>query len=914
MNRYWGRCVLWLALVLAGATPALAQTTGRIVGRVVDAQSGAGMSNVMIEVVGTTARTLSGVDGRYALPTVPAGAVTLRAHSIGYTTKSVTGVTVATNATIEQNLTMDVAAVAMAAIEVSAAAERGSVARALDEQRNAAGIVNAITAEEMSRSPDGDAASAMQRVSGVTVEDGRYIHVRGLGERYTTASLNGARVPSPEPERKVVPLDIFPSGLLQTITATKTFTPDLSGDFSGAQVDIRTREFPTERQFTVSAGAGLNDRVTGATLFAAPRAGREWLGFAGPERSLPVSVSAAGNFTQPIDHNGFNRMINDFRNAWSPNKQTGRGNSSLGMSLGGTDALRGHDISYLLSGTYAYGEEVHADEVRARTIAGEAGSVMEVDRFAGETGRTTVLWGGLASASTLFGQHTRMFFNGTYTRTADNDARSELGASENYGGIPLHIQRLRFVERSVHSAQLGAEHALGRHNLEWRVTGSGVRRYEPDRSEFVYAQTEIGAPFRWFAASNEGAVRTFSDLHESSLEASAAYNVQLSRHALSFGGLARRTERDAVNHAYSISAMQLPGDGLQLSPEEIFDGRYTAEGQGYMRVTPLSQGGSYTADDRLLAAFAMATVGFGERVQLIGGARVERSELDLIAQATIGTEQYPSNPAYTDVLPALAFNVRFGESHNVRLAATQTLARPEYRELANVQYRDVLGGENVVGNPDLKRTLVQNYDVRWEWYPSAGEAVSAAVFAKNFDDPIEKVYRATSGTSVVTYVNAESARNIGVELELRKRFGFMADALESLTMFSNATVMQSEITIPRAASSQTSTSRRMVGQAPYVVNAGLTWSPLDGGTSATVLYNIVGERIASAGELPLPDVKEQPRNVLDVSLRTSVLNGVSLKLDVKNVLDAPYELVQGGVIRESYRAGRSVSFGLSWRQ
>jgi outer membrane receptor protein involved in Fe transport len=914
MNRYWVRCAVWLALVLAGASSAHAQGTGRIVGRVMDAQTGAGMPNVMIEVVGTPLRTLSGVDGRYALPAVPAGAATLRAHSIGYTTKTVTAVTVTTNAALEQNLTLDIAAVAMAAIEVSAAAERGSVARALDEQRSAAGIVNAITAEEMARSPDGDAAAALQRVSGVTVEDGKYVHARGLGERYTTASLNGARVPSPEPERKVVPLDLFPSSLLQTITATKTFTPDLSGDFGGAQVDIRTREFPAERQFTLSAGAGLNDRVTGATLFAAPRAGREWLGFAGPQRALPASVQSAGNFTQPIDQSGFNRMINEFRNAWTPQRQTGRGSSSLGMSLGGTDAIIGKDISYLVSGTYSYGEEVRGQEMRSRAIAGEGGSALEVDRFTGETGRTTVLWGGLASASTLFGQHTRMFFNGTYNRTADNDARLEIGTSENYGGMPLQVQRLQFVERRVHSAQLGAEHVFGSHNFEWRVTGSGVRRYEPDRSEFVYAQTELNAPFRWFGASNEGAVRTFSDLHESSLEASARYNLQWARHTLSVGGLARRTERDARNNAYSISALQLPGDALQLSPEELFDGRYTSDGQAYMRVTPLSQGGSYSADDRLLAAFAMATLAFGEHVQLIGGARVERSQLGLVAQATIGNETYRSNPSYTDVLPALALNLRFGDAYNVRLSATQTLARPEYRELANVQYREVLGGENVIGNPLLERTLIQNYDVRWEWYPSAGDAMSVAVFGKTFDDPIERVYRATSGTSVVTYVNAESARNIGVELELRKRLDLVTEALQSLSLFTNATVMHSEINIPRSASSQTNASRAMVGQAPYVVNAGLTWAPEDGGASATLLYNVVGERIASAGEIPLPDVMERPRNVLDLSLRTSLRAGVSVKLDVKNLLDARYELVQGNVTRESYRAGRSVSFGLSWRQ
>ncbi|HSJ08836.1 MAG TPA: TonB-dependent receptor, partial [Longimicrobiales bacterium] len=860
---------------------------------------------------------LSGVDGRYVISAVPAGTVSLRAQSIGYAAKTVTDVRVVAGAAVEQVLTLESAAVQIEAIQVTAAAERGSVARALDQQRTATGIVNSVTAEQIAKSPDGDAAAAMQRVSGVTVQDGKYIHVRGLGERYTTTSLNGARIPSPEPERRVVPLDMFPSGLLQSITTSKTFTPDQSGDFSGAQVDIRTREFPGERQLTISTGAGFNDRVTGTSLFAAPRTGTEWLARAGSQRALPASVRAAGNFTGSIGQDDFNRMIGDFRNTWTPDRQTGRGSSSFGASLGGTDAPFGHAVSYVVSGTYSYGEEVRSDEVRARTLAGEGGTALEVDRFTGSTGRTSVLLGGLASASTMIGQSTRLLVNTSYNRTSDNEARLELGTSENHGGIPMQIQRLRFVERTVGSAQLGAEHVLGRHSLDWRVTRSEVRRHEPDRSEFVQAQTVDGEPFRWFAASNEGAVRSFGQLDEGSVEASANYRIAVGaarNNSIKLGALARSIDRDALSSSYSISALQLPAEALTLTPEQIFDGRYSSAGHGYMRVTPLSQGGSYTAEDRIIAGYGMVDVGIGSRLRVIGGARVEHSEMDLVAQSTIGSESYPANHTYTDVLPSLALNYSLGDAQNLRVSASQTLARPEYREMASVMYREVIGADNMIGNPELKRTLIRNYDVRWEWYPAAGEVVSAAVFAKDFTDPIERVYQATSGTSVVTFVNAEAARNLGVELELRKRLAFLMQSLESVTVFSNVTVMQSEISIPRSATSQTSANRAMVGQAPYVVNAGLTWSPDWRGSSATLLYNVVGERILNAGEIPLPDVKERPRHVLDISLRTALSGDVSVKLDAKNLLDAPYELTQGDVTRERYRSGRAVSLGFTWRQ
>jgi TonB-dependent receptor len=380
------------------------------------------------------------------------------------------------------------------------------------------------------------------------------------------------------------------------------------------------------------------------------------------------------------------------------------------------------------------------------------------------------------------------------------------------------------------------------------------------------------------------------------------------------GGLYRRTERDALNKAYSISARQLPVSALELAPEQIFDGRYSADGHTYMRVNPLSQGGSYEAEGRLAAGYALLDLALGERVQVVGGARVERSELDLLAESTLGNERSEASPSYTDVLPSLALNLKLSGTQHLRLSVSQTLARPEYRELAEVQYREVLGGENVRGNPALTRTLIRNADVRWEWYPAPGEVLSLGVFAKQFDDPIERVYRATSGTSLVTFVNAQSADNVGVELELRKRLGFIAAPLEDLTLFTNLTVMKSTIEIASSASSQTNTERRMVGQAPYVANAGLTWAPEWRGSSATVLYNVVGERIVSAGELPLPDVVEQSRNVVDLSLRTTLIGTLSLKVDAKNLLDSPYEMRQGDVIRESYHTGRSYSIGVSWQQ
>src|SRR5690606_32341330 len=501
-----------------------------------------------------------------------------------------------------------------------------------------------------------------------------------------------------------------------------------------------------------------------------------------------------------------------------------------------------------------------------------------------------------------------------YNRTADNDARHEAGTSENLG-LNLAIDRLRYVERAIRSTQLAGVHQVGAQSrFDWSATTSGVIRKEPDRSEIVYARDDAVGTWRWLSGSNEGAVRTFADLGESSLEGAANLTLGLGQTAssptLKFGGLIRHTDRDAMTSAYSISAPTLPADERALTPEEIFDGRYSGPADQVFRISPIAQGGSYVASDRMLAGYAMGDFGLARNIRLITGARLESSDVSVTAEPTIGAP-VTTSPSYLDVLPSLAVNYNLTDRHTLRFSVSQTLSRPEYRELAEIQYREVLGGDNVVGNPDLRRTLIRNADLRWEWYPARGEIVSLGVFGKQFDNPIERVYLATSGTRLIRYVNAEGARNYGIELEVRKGLGSVAPALAGVSAFANATLMHSDVEIGASDASRTSDNRAMVGQAPYVLNAGLTWSAGDR-MSATALVNRVGRRIVSAAEAPLPDIFEQPRTVVDFSLRLPIAPGVSGRFDAKNLLDTSHDVTQGTVVREKYRTGRVFQVGLSW--
>lgn len=900
------------AALLLSAASLQSQQASRIEGVVLDADSRRPIADAGVQVVGTTLGTMTNAEGVYRISNVPAGTLTIQVRRLGYQPRTLTGLMLGAASARRDTVYMSPAVARVASVEVRAAVDRGSVESTLDEQRDATGIVSSVGSEQISRSPDANAAQAVQRVSGVTVQDGKYVFVRGLGERYTTTSLNGTRMPSPEPERKVVPLDLFPSGLLQSVTTSKSFTPDLSGDFSGAHVDIRTREFPGGRQVTYGASLGYLDGAYAADVPFAPGAGGEAFALASGARGLPAAARIGGDLTA-VTQQDKNRIINSFRDVWRAGLRTARPNMAFRGSMGGSERLAGKRVGYLVSGTYSYSQDVREGHTRALARPDMGGTQAAYNRFEGTASGESVLWGGLFNLSSLLGPSSRVDFNALYNRTADNDARVERGHYEDLG-LPLEIQRLDYVERSMWSTQLRGEHDRARQGLDWSVSASGVTRNQPDKSELVYEVVPASDARLWLNTLAEGAVRTFAELDEKAGEGKLTWRRELGpidrAITVKVGGLARGALRDANTNAYGIFAPSMDEARRALAPEELFGGRFTAPDSAVLNVRSLAQGGSYSAEEGIFAGFAMVDVPLWSAFALTTGARVEHSDARIRARSTVGDRNFTKR-VFTDVLPSAILTYRPTGDHAVRVSVSRTLARPEYRELAAIRTRDVLGGVDVRGNPDLVRTRIDNADLRWEFYPRRGELLSAGVFAKRFHDPIERVFTASNTNSIVTFVNAAGADNYGVELELRKSLDQIADVFAPFSVNGSVTVMRSEIRLGALAAASTNANRAMVGQAPYVVNAGLTYHSPRAGGSATLLFNRVGTRISEAGEQPLPDVEELARNVLDLSVRLPARRGLQLRLDAKNLLDAEYRLQQGSVLREGYDIGRTFQVGIT---
>jgi hypothetical protein len=898
------------------------QPAGRVHGKVIDAGTGRPLGHAAIQLVGTTRGVSTTEDGRYQLADIPAGTVTLHVRLLGYQPKTVTGILLLPEASVEQNITLTPTATQLSAIVVTAAAERGTANALLDEQRNSTEIVNAVGSEQMSRSPDGDAAQAVRRVSGVTIQDGKYVHVRGLGERYTAVSLNGSRMASPEPERRAVPLDLFPASLIQSITTYKTFSPDQAGDFSGARVDIRTREFPARRLLTYSLSIGMNDAATGRSILSAPGTALDWLAFGGADRKLAWPGRAGGILpAAPGTRQSFANALN---RPWMGTPGNGAPDYGLTISLGGDEEPFGHRVGYIASLTYSRKQEVLHDHERSQAVplSGDAAALRPYNSFSGSTGRTSVLWGGILNLSTWIGDATRISLDNSYDRNADNEAYRD----EGFFNDEIFIQRsgLRYTEHSVRSNQLRVEHSFNdRQRLELSLTNSAVARNEPDRSDVTYGREYdpvVGdtLPLAMLPGTPDANKRTSSELHERVWDGQLDYAIDLGAPGgsprLKLGGAFRSTHRAATQSAFDALLFGLTQEQREAAPEEIFASAHVLDSSGNVVLSPNQGGGYYEVEERIPAGYAMLEQPLGERLRLTGGVRVERWDLDLRAEGllvdTVGVKR-----AVTDILPAASLTFDLTGNQKLRLAVSRTVSRPEYREMAPISYRGAYGDQILVGNTDLGRSLIENYDARWEWYPGEGEVVSVGTFAKRFHDPIERIDVATSGAEQLGYTNASGATNYGVELELRAGLHRVAPWLSPLAISTNATFMASEIDLGNDARSALQNPKRaMVGQAPYVLNAALSYTHGGTSTSATVFYNVVGRRIYAAGVTPRPDSYEEPRGTLDASIRLPLPGSLSARLDAKNILDTPYRVTQGNVTRERYTTGRVFTVGLSWQR
>lgn len=902
--------------------PAQTSERGTVSGRVIDRETGRPLPYTNVTVAGTRLGAQTDLDGRFRIIVSPPGAYSVRAMRIGYAMAQIDSVRVRPGENTDANFSLGPAAVQLQAVEVEGGPVRATSEGALLAlQKSASRISDGISAEAISRAPGSDAADAITRVTGVSVLDDKFVVVRGLAERYSNTLLNGVELASPEPLKKIVPLDLFPASLIESIVTSKTATPDRPGDFAGGSVEITTREFPTETVAQVSISLGYAAEATFHRVSLPPRNGlADYLGFEAEPR-LPAPLPGPGENTE--------RFAESLPNVWTPPPQRVAPDLGVAANLGGQFGSESSPFGYAIAVTYGRKTE-HTDNRLNQLIFAKESGVADRGYIANETSASVDL-GAIVNLAARVGQSTKFGLKNLYTRNAEALLARNAGfETYNQGGRERRSYQARYVTRHMAQTQLTGDHLLGAlfdSRLEWKGTVSAAARDEPENRSLTYfISPETGAleqestnpGWYWFR---------FLDDRLYSAQFDWSFPIGLRRTgdaSLKVGGLYRARDRTFDASVYHMRV--LPGaedaEALQLAPEEALAPENIGSVFGLERLSTLAL--PYESDDDITAAYAMIDVPVLASLRLVGGARLEDWRLNLFQGTRESPINDPTRRRHRDLLWSSNLTWSMTNRQNFRVAAYRTTARPDPREVSPDYYVGVTGDCANQGNADVRRTSIMNADVRWEFFPAPGELVSVSAFYKKFEDPIvELLSLPGSSTCVFVFSNVTEARNYGVELEARRALTFLPGALGRLSAGVNLTLIDSEADYTPGGET-TAIHLPLPGQSDYVANVNLLYADPTSGWEATLLVNALGDRVVRYGAITriadepheIPHLVEQARVTVDAKIRKTLGRGVSASLSGRNLTDAEVVFTQDsdvGPVRAGYqRPGVTISLGLGY--
>jgi outer membrane receptor protein involved in Fe transport len=924
---------LFVVLLSLGVTaaPALAQDTstkpGTISGVVVDKKNGKSLPGANVSIKGTTTGTTTDLKGRYRLTGVEAGTYKILFSFVGFQDKTITGVTVKPGETTTLDVTMAEKTAQLDEVVVEAEAARDSEAGMLKDRAKAASVSNAISAEAMSRSGAGDAASAMGNVTGASVVEGKYVNVRGLQGRYVDVQLNGTTLPSADPSGNSVALDIFPSSLIDNIVTAKTFTPDKPGTFTGGAIDIRTKSFPDDFFLDASVSTSFNSEVGISGNILRPPSGLEEVPSIA-NTNVPLSPSG-----DPERNQDLNNLSRAFATGVSPRSDDVLGNRSGEVAIGNQfSVLDDRSLGVIASLIYDESFSGYSGGTTARFSQGLESDQLDPEaQYTTQRGVEKTLWGGLAGVTFQPSKKHEVGLRVLYNRDEEKIARSESGVlpRDNISGDRRFQTRVsRVIDRTVLSSQLEGSHQIGDGKdgvqVEWKTAFSQVGRDEPD-SRFFQNEFDPGGGGYAISGPVTGLpTRYFRELTEQSWSGDASVEVPVGAVVLEAGGSFRTKTREFRERLFKHTTETDSPVDFNGDPDAYVDEQAGILDNGdfgtYVEEVP-SQGGNYNGDLNSGAGYAMADtpVPGVKDLKFVGGARLEYTDMSLNTLDNNTQGSFSS----VDVLPSANLIWSLRDDMNVRLAYGRTIALPSFREFSPFRSFNFIGDFIERGNPDLDRTRVDNFDLRWEWFPRAGEVLSASVFYKDFTDPIERTLVTESvDQSNITYKNRDDARVYGVELEVQKRLDQLASWLEHFQVGGNLTLTESRIdrtedvlALLRRFEDDPSETRQLQGQSPYLVNINAGYENPDTGTSVNVFFNRFGDRLQTVTGSGA-DIYERARSTLDINVSQRLLKGVTASFSVKNILNSDeivsQEFKDTEFINDERPLGRTFSVGVSY--
>ena len=889
-----------LLIVLLITTIGFAKNLGTITGVITDKNANnKTLSNATVVIKGTNIYTNTDGEGKYSL-SISAGDYIVEFSLPGYETTEVI-VTVKEGETTIINKMLVAANYTLKEVVVKSTRNREKETALLLEQKNAVSIKQSIGAQEMARKGVSDVEEGLTKVTGITKVDGRGLFVRGLEDRYNNLLINDLAVPSNNPFKKIIPLDIFPTDIVSVIDTYKTFNTNIYGDFAGGTFNIATSKV-TKSQSKINFGVGYtsNNNLRKFLTSKDATSTADFFGFSGTERDFPAVF---GNVPS-------NRVLT----ATEASTQFGSGfdveqtNSPLNTSFGilnsekFTVGKNGNSLQYLVS--FNFDNKFQYREGADRFFNAAQGNY-DNDLF---NKQYKYITNSSALASLNFkSDRLNLTSNTFYLKSTENMIQDQIGytnsATINDNGF---IRMNQLTQSDFLNTQLLSSYKVSkddRKNIKAGISFTKTGFQLPDRKSFkgvllddnttaisytgnsLYRQNmDVDGKFHvssmleysWLFGKKEN-----KDAHKLTI----GYNSYINRMDSKF--------RFLVSERVSSNAVSFNTNSPDTTlSNEITNGNFTYR-----------EGTNSTYKAKLLeylnAGYADVAFKFSEVYEMNFGIRIEQS-LRLTKYRNPGSFNDPYQKKSIDnldILPSLNMKYKFNDVSNLRFAASKTITRPVIMEAYPLEFVN-LDGTIENGNPNVINSDNYNFDLKYEVFPSAKELVAVTAFSKFIQNPIERLFTqsAGSGGQIITYDNSNKALLVGAELELLLQLDRISDTFKNLSFGFNTSLMYSKVTINKNNTTETNPNRRLQGASPWLINADLKYDfdfSSNWNNTISLVYNVYGERIFAVGTNGLDHYYEQPFNKLDLVWSNKIGKKWDVKFSVDNILNPKYSIKLG---------------------
>jgi len=806
-------------------------------------------------------------------------------------------------------------------------AKRATAVAALAIQKESKNIMDVMSAETIVKLPESDVAGILTRMPGVTIEQGKYMQVRGMPKRYNQTTLNNSLLPTTRPNEQEVPLDLFPAGIVEYINVVKTFSPELPGEFSGGLCQIQTKSIPDKFTMKLSGTAIYNTETSFKDYLTYHGGAKDWLGYDDGTRNLPGIIPKDKNVRRRgvASKEGF--MPNElerFGEAFSNVYDTYNKTAPLGGDYNFYVGNKFNKVGAILFLQYKNEIANRPDEQQNVYSAGANGELKAENRYRFNRSLQYIKEGGMLNVGFDISPDHKFYINQFYNRNATDEARIYTGYN---GDKSTDIQgtRLRWLEEQIYTGQLAGDHtveSLLQSKIKWHYNYALATLYDPDMRDYLYLYEPTKKEFN-FALDTENPLRMWTHQDERMHDASLDWNITLPNSPswlvpkFQTGGAYNYRKRDFQSRRFAYDKRNVTKLDLTQSVEQLLIppniNPYEIEVTETTRPTD-----SYNASAATAAGYALLDLTFLKKFQFTTGGRFERNNINVLTFNLFRPSETIATMLKEDKwLPAYGLKyspIESAESTvNIRLNYTKTIDRPEFHELAPFEFTDVIGGYAIKGNPNLQVANITNYDFKTEWFIGKTDLVAFSVFYKDIKNAIEPTIQSTTQLRL-SYVNAQSAYLRGLECEFRKNLGFIIPAFQYLSLWGSYVYCESEMQLAvKPGFVPTSLNRPLVGQPENMVNLALEYDNPNWGLDARLTYRFIDDRLFAVGGLGLPDIVQDRSERFDLVVVKKLTKNIDLRFVAQNISDEPVTYTQGGQIWWSYREGRTFKLGLSYK-